>query len=91
MKLDHRIVTLNSTAQSLVNKSSAIDSRCTLSVQNIMSTGYAYLGNSSVTTTNYGHKLYPGQSFTIELSKSDDLHGVGDSGVQVALFEIDRE
>ncbi len=90
MKLDHRIVTLNSTATSLVNKSSAVDSRCTLSIQNIKTIGYAYLGNASVTTTNYGHKLYPGQSFTIELSKSDDLYAVGDSGVQVALFEIDR-
>lgn len=91
MKLDHRIVTLNNTAQSLVNKSSPIDSRCTLSIQNIMNTGYAYIGNASVTNSSYGHKLYPGQSFTIELSKGDDLYAVADSGVQVALFEIDRE
>lgn len=91
MKLDHRIITLNSTAQILVNKTSPVDSRCTLSIQNIMETGYAYLGNAYVTTTNFGHKLYPGQSFTIELSVGDNLYAVGDSGVQVALFEMDRE
>lgn len=90
MKLDHRIVTLNSTSQNLVNKTSEVDSRCTLSVQNIMTTGYAYLGNASVSTTNYGHKLYPGQSFIIELSQSDNLYAVGDNGVQVSLFELDR-
>ena len=91
MQLRHKIITLNSTAQSIVDKTSAVDSRCTLSVQNIMPTGYAYLGNSTVSTSNFGHKLYPGQSFTIELSTNDNLFAVGDSGVQVAIFEIDRE
>lgn len=56
-----------------------------------MSSGFAYLGNASVSSLNYGHKLYPGQSFTIEMSKSDNLYAVGDSGVKVALFELDRE
>jgi hypothetical protein len=90
MQLKHRIITLNSTPQRL-NIRETIDSRSTLSVQNIMTTGYAYLGNSSVTTTSYGHKLYPAQSFTIEMATGDDLWAVGDSGVQVAIFIQDRE
>ena len=60
-----------------------------LSIQNIMSTGFAYLGNESVSSSSYGHKLYPGQSFTIELAPVDKLFAVGDSGVSVALFKLD--
>lgn len=89
MQLRHRIVALNSTPQNLVIRE-VTDARNTMSVQNIMSEGYAYLGNHLVTTTNFGHKLYPGQSFTIEMASSDDLHAVGDNGVQVAIFVIDR-
>lgn len=90
MQLKHRVITLNSTPQQL-NIREVVDSRGTLSVQNIVTTGYAYLGNSGVTTTSYGHKLYPAQSFTIEMSSSDDLWAVGDNEVQVAVFIQDRE
>ena len=90
MQLKHRILTLNSTPQRLdINE--LINSRATLSVQNIVTTGYAYIGNSNVTTTDFGHKLYPAQSFTIEMSSSDDLWAVGETGVQVAIFIQDRE
>lgn len=89
MQLKHRVLTLNNTAQNLVIREAA-DARNTMSVQNIMDSGYAYLGNNSVTSSNFGHKLYPGQSFTIEMASSDDLYAVGDEGVQVAIFIIDR-
>jgi len=90
MQLRHRIVNLNSNPLRL-NLLGNIDSRHTLSVQNIMTVGYAYLGNSNVTTTSYGHKLYPGQSFVIELAAFDNIWAVGDVGVQVAVFIQDRE
>lgn len=89
MQLKHRIVALNGTAQNLVVRE-ATDSRNTLSIQNVANIGFAYLGNSTVTTTNYGYKLFPGQSFIIEMASSDDIYAVGDSGVSVAIFNIDR-
>lgn len=55
-----------------------------------MSYGFAYLGNSTVSTTNYGHKLYPGQSFIIEMAYSDNMYAVGDTGVKIAVMELDR-
>jgi hypothetical protein len=66
-----------------------IDPLTVLSVQNIMDSGYAYLGGENVSINNYGHKLYPGQSFTIELAPNDKLFAVGDSGVSVAIFTLD--
>lgn len=82
------IVALNSTPIDLT-RSGVLDRPMALSIQNIMTTGYAYLGNENVTSSDYGHKLYPGQSFTIELSPSDRIFAVGDSGVSVALFKLD--
>ena len=89
MQFRHRLITLNGTAQNLVVRE-ATDARNTMSIQNIMSKGFAYLGGPGVTSSNYGHKLYPGQSFTVEMASSDDLWAVGDSGVQVAIFVMDR-
>lgn len=86
--LKHRVVTLNGTAQDLVIHE-PVDALAVFSVQNIMTSGFAYLGNIEVTPLNFGHKLYPGQSFTIELAPNDKLYAVGDTGVKVALFSLD--
>jgi len=82
------IISLNSTPVNLTI-SGVIDPAIVMSIQNIMSTGYAYLGNESVSSSNYGHKLYPGQSFTIELAPNDKIFAVGDSGVSIAKFILD--
>lgn len=89
MKLRHTVQALNSTPVNLVVRE-ATDARNSMSIQNVASIGFAYLGNSSVTTSDFGIKLFPGQIYTIELSSSDDLWAVGDSGVSVAIFNIDR-
>lgn len=86
--LKHRVISLNDTPQDLVIHE-PVDALAVFSVQNTMSVGFAYLGNSSVTSTSYGHKLYPGQSFTIELAPNDKLFAVGDTGVKVAVFSLD--
>ena len=89
MKARHKIQSLNSTAVNLVVREST-DARNSMSIQNISSTGFAYLGAYGVTTSDYGIKLFPGQIYTIELASSDDIWAVGDSGVSVAIFNIDR-
>ena len=66
-----------------------IDPLTVMSIQNIMPAGYAYLGNEDVSDLTYGHKLYPGQSFTIELAPNDKIYAVGDSGVSIAKFILD--
>lgn len=83
-----KIQLLNSTPIDLTY-SGLIDPHAVLSIQNIMSSGYAYLGNENVSLSNYGHKLYPGQSFIIELSPNDKLFAVGDAGVSVSVFTLE--
>lgn len=89
MRLRHKIQSLNSTPVNLVIRETT-DARNSMSIQNVSNTGFAYLGNESVTTSNFGIKLFPGQIYTIEFAPSDDIWAVGDSGVQVAVFNIDR-
>jgi hypothetical protein len=89
MRARHKIESLNSTPVNLVVRE-ATDARNSMSIQNISNTGFAYLGASGVTSSSFGIKLFPGQIYTIELASSDDIWAVGDSGVQVAVFNIDR-
>jgi hypothetical protein len=86
--IKQKIQALNGTPVDLTY-TGIIDPLTVLSVQNIMDSGYVYLGNENVSSLNYGHKLYPGQSFTIELAPNDKLFAVGDSGVSVAIFSLD--
>jgi hypothetical protein len=83
-----QIIALNSTPVDLT-VTGVIDPQTAVSIQNIMTTGFAYLGNESVSSSDYGHKLYPGQSFTIELAPNDKLFAVGDAGVSIAKFILD--
>ena len=89
MQIKQRILSLSSTAQNLVYRET-VHSVNTLVVQNISQTGYAYIGTDSVTSSVYGFKLFPGQSFTVELAYSDNIYAAGDSGVQVSILELDR-
>jgi hypothetical protein len=86
--IKQKIQALNSTPVDLTY-TGVIDPLTVLSVQNIMDSGYAYLGGENVSINNYGHKLYPGQSFTIELAPNDKLFAVGDSGISIAIFTLD--
>jgi hypothetical protein len=84
-----RNLTLNGTAQQ-ITIDDTIDNPNTISIQNTADSGYAYLGNESVTSSNYGHKLFPGQTFSVELSAEDKIFAVGDSGVTVAAFILEQ-
>lgn len=86
--IKHAIRELNSTPVDLTY-TGPVDPWTCLSIQNIVSSGYAYLGGENVSSSNYGHRLYPGQSFTIELAPNDKLFAVGDAGVSVAIFKLE--
>jgi hypothetical protein len=59
----------------------------TISIQNTHATENVYLGNSTVTYTDYGHKLKAGESLTLDISRDDKLFAAG-SGVILAILSI---
>ena len=81
-----RNLTLTSTAQELTIDDS-IDTANTISVQNTDASAPIYIGNASVTSSNYGIKLAAGQIWSADLAPNDKLFAVGTSTVSVLILE----
>ena len=91
MQTRHKIVTLSTTTPTALTYEDAIQSSHTLVVQNNNDSGYIYLGSSSVTTSSYGYKLFPGQGFTIEMSSLNRIYAVCSSNsMTAAVMVIER-
>ena len=92
MTLSHTLVTLNQTAQILtipaVSEAPYAD-ELVISIQNLHSSHFVFLGDSTVTTSSYGFRIDPAQTFTIVLSPFDELYAVTDTGTtQVAIIKV---
>jgi hypothetical protein len=68
----------------------SINSVCTLVVQNVNATGYIYIGNSSVSSSNYGFMIYPSQAFTVELRPYDRIYAVASASINAVCMSIER-
>ena len=82
-------VSLNGTAIELTN-TLEVEGKCTISIQNTSTDKYAYIGNSSVTTSVYGFRIHPSQSIAIELAPYEKLYGVGDTGATIAVLVVEN-
>ena len=81
-----RNLTLTSTAQEITIDDS-IDTANTISVQNTDATAAIYIGNESVTSSNYGIKLSAGQIWSADLGPNDQLFAVGTSTASILILE----
>lgn len=89
--IKNQVKSISNSSATNLDISENIRSAYTLIVQNINSSGYIYLGDSAVTISNYGFKLYPGQSITIELPSRSKMYAIASiSGMTAAVMEIDR-
>ena len=86
----HSLKTLSTTTPVEVTVEDLINGVCTLVVQNVDLTSNVYLGNSDVSTSNYGFILYPKQAFTVELRPFDKLYAIGDAATILAYMSIER-
>ena len=92
MALSHYLATLNQTAQLLTLTSAQEGSygkEVTIAIQNLHSSHYVFLGDSTVTTSSYGFRIDPGQTFTATLNVDDEIYAVTDTGTtNVGLIRI---
>ena len=87
----HNLLPISNTSATFLDISETVKSSFTLIVQNINAEGYIYLGNSAVTSSNFGFRLSPNQAFTIELPSSQNLYAIAsDPGLSVSVMEISR-
>ena len=73
--MEHSLVTLsNATATRLTpnGKHSGMD----ITLQNVNAEGYIYIGGEGVTAENYGFRIMPNHSFSVELHGSDALYAI---------------
>jgi hypothetical protein len=83
-----RNLTLTSTAQE-ITINDGINTENTISIQNTHATADAYLGTSNVTSSSYGIELAAGDTWSADLSASDQIFGVG-TNTTVAVLILEK-
>ena len=87
----HALTTLsNTTATRLtpIGMHSGLD----ITIQNVSEEGYVYLGNETVTTSNYGYRISPNNAISFELPEKDTIYAVAsNNGVQIAVIKTNLE
>jgi hypothetical protein len=66
-----------------------VDRINSISIQNTSLSGNVYIGNASVTTTNYGYRLFPSQTITMDVVPYEKIYVVGDTGTTAAILIMD--
>jgi hypothetical protein len=86
----HAHKTLSTTVPVEVSFEDLVNGVNTLIIQNISETDYIYIGNSAVSSTDYGFLLYPRQAFTAELRPNDKLYAVASGVIAAVCMSIER-
>jgi hypothetical protein len=81
-----RNLTLSGTAQELTIDDE-INTPNTISVQNTDVAAPLYIGNESVSSSNYGIKLTAGQIWSADLAANDKIYAVGTASAAVMILE----
>lgn len=71
----HEIFTLNNTAEQRLTPV-GVHSGIDITLQNVSSSGYIYIGGEGVSSTNYGFRIQPNHSFSVELPGNDALFAI---------------
>lgn len=90
--MDQSLVTLSNTTPTRLTpngKHSGID----ITLQNVNDTGYIYIGGTdTISSTNYGFRIMPNHSFSIELNGNDAIYAVSSvNGMSLAVLKARLE
>lgn len=90
--MDQSLVTLSNTTPTRLTpngKHSGID----ITLQNVNDTGYIYIGGTDTTSsTNYGFRIMPNHSFSIELNGNDAIYAIASvNGMSLAVLKAKLE
>lgn len=83
MSLTHNLVSLSTTSPIMLTSTAAQEGdygrELTIAIQNLHSSHFVFLGSSTVSTSSYGFRLDPGQTFTATLNPEDEIYAVCDA------------
>lgn len=74
------------------NISEGKDTGWDITIQNVNASGYLYVGGEGVSSSNYGFRLSPSHSFSVELAGTDDLYIIAETnGLLAAVLRTNLE
>lgn len=87
----HAVITLSNTNPTRLTPA-GMHSGLDITIQNVSDEGYVYLGDSTVTTSNYGYRISPNNAISFELPEKDTMYAIGsENGVQIAVIKTNLE
>lgn len=87
MTVSHKTIDINSSPTHLTNWN-VLRSRSSIIFQNVSDVNI-YVGNSTVTTNNYGFRLLPEQTLSIELHPYEEIYAVSNVPSRVAVLVVE--
>ena len=93
MSIQHSIIEVNSSTPVLLtdepNDNDFYLRKLNISIQNLDSSNYLFIGNATVSNSSFGVRLDPAEVFSIDLSPADELYAISDSGTfDVAILKV---
>jgi hypothetical protein len=87
----HSLTTLSDTAATRLTPNGTHPGM-DITLQNVNTSGYIYIGSSSVSSTNYGFRIMPNHSISFELPGNDSLYAVASvDAMKVAVIQTGLE
>lgn len=75
MATTHANYTLSSSQQTLVSPY-GVHSGTDITIQNLSSSAYVYIGGDGVNGESFGYRIDPGTAFSVELSSKSPLYAI---------------
>jgi hypothetical protein len=92
MATTHNLITLSNTEATQVSDSANTGSGRDITLQNVNSSGYIYIGASTVTSENYGYRIAANAAISFELPAQDELFAVSENDeMNLAVISITLE
>lgn len=91
MATNHNLYTLSNATATRITPAGT-HSGMDITIQNIDSSAYVYVGGEGVLTTNYGYRIAPGHAISWELPGTDSLYLISDTnGSKAAVLKTNLE
>jgi hypothetical protein len=87
----HSLTTLSNTSATRLTPN-GLHSGMDITIQNVDSSAYVFLGGEGVTESDYGYRLAPGSAWSVELPGLDALYAITDTNSsKVAIIKMGLE
>ncbi len=87
----HALVSLSSSSATRLTPNGT-HSGLDFTMQNVNDNGYIYIGGEDVTALNYGFRIMPNHSLSIEISGRDSIYAIASgSDMKIAVLQTNLE